>query len=915
MKAAKLLSRTTLARDTLWLVPTCGRPFCASPKILSNSSVKPFSINGSGFSRQIIKESGKGTGPITIHRKLLLIVLFLFACDYAIAELSLHKTVYVDGQYLDSAIVSGSGLSYPYDHFILGAEGSVGWRYNELDGTLDEVAIYDGILSSSRILTHYNAIATNYFNEVMADNPLGYWRFEDATSNNGDPVEDWGNVGRDGTYVDSVSLVPGVLGQAARLHGLMPDGAGDCISIWDGDGAFSLEDITVEVWINSSNLGSNYPRLFQHNGNWLEPDGYGLMCTESLFGVIGANTIDYFAVDVNDGLWHHVVVTYETLGEIGPEIGAANLIFKSIGSTHDSNGWILSENGYVGTFIDVNTAGTVTITISADGSLAGGQLPIMHLHIGDCSEEWTVADNGGSHTTYSNYIADFNLPAGMHAVRIEFVNDYTTSGDRNLYLKSVTFDGATIRNSASSANALAAADNYIENYRKGPATVNFIIGQTGSVPEGTEVQVKLRRHTFNFGTEVYGLWDMPWAEPDPTPGSDNYNYQQFINTHFNMILPGNAGKWRYNEYDRDVVTMQAVDDMLDYADAHGLRARMHGVLWDYDDQEPDWVNTLQNQALTDPCAAAEYWDEIIERIQYFVGERGGRFTDIDGINESYHKPKNTDIFGIEGVAQLYNEMTAASAGRAKIAVNEYSVLEWTDYTNWYREHIENIVNSGGTVEFIGLQNHTSSGGYNTIAVFKNLQLFAGFELPMKITEFSLDSPSSTILTDTMRLCFGNDMTDGFIMWGFWKEQMWRDGSALVDENWDLTDMGVAYEQLMAQWDTNEVVYVNADSQINFAGYYGDYDITINDQVYTLTLTKDTTTYDLQIPCTSQFQGDIYQDCYVDELDLLLFANEWLQEPADADLNDDNDVDFGDFAFIGNDWRLCTDPTNPGCLSE
>ncbi len=878
MKAAKALSRVNFERSILRLVPTRSGPFRARCRL----------------------------------QLIVLSLICLIPFNGAVAELSLNKTVYVDGQFLSDANVSGSGLSYPYGHLILGSEGTVGWRYNELDGILDEVAVYDGILSPSRISTHYDAIATNYFAEVMADSPLGYWRFEDASSSNGDPVEDWGSVGRDGTYVESVSLVSGVLGQAARLHGLMPDGAGDCIDIWDGDGAFSLEDITVELWINSSALGSNYPRLFQHNGDWLTLDGYGLMCTESLFGVIGGGAANYLAVDINDGQWHHVVATYETVGEAEPEISAADMIFKSTGSAHDGDGWNLSSNGYVGTFIDVSTAGPVSVTIKADGSICGVTLPVMHLHIGDCSEAWSVADNGNPHTNYSDYVADFNLPDGMHAVRIEFVNDFNSiSEDRNLYLKSVTFNGATPQNSATSANNLAAADNYIMNYRQGPAIVNLIIGEMGSVPEGTDVQVKLRRHAFNFGTAVYGLDDAPWAEPDPTPGSDAYNYQQFLDSHFNMIVPENAGKWAYNESTRDVVTMGTVDDMLDYADAHGLRARVHGVLWD--SQQPTWVDTLKSQALTDPNTATEYWDEMMERMQYFIADRAYRYTDVDGINESHHADMHTQIYGIEGVADIYNEMVDASAGQAKIAVNEYNVLEWTDYTNWYREHIEDIVSCGGTVELIGLQNHTGSDSYNTITVFKNLQLFAGFELPMIITEFSLDSPSSAILTDTMRLAFGNDMTDGFVMWGFWKEHMWRDGSALVDESWNLTDMGIAYEQLMAQWDANEVCYVDAEGRIIFAGYYGDYDITINDQTYSLTLTKGTTTYDLTIPCTSQLQGDIYTDCYVDEFDLQLLADHWLQESTEADLNDDNDVDFGDFAIMGNDWRLCADPTNPDCL--
>jgi GH35 family endo-1,4-beta-xylanase len=523
-------------------------------------------------------------------------------------------------------------------------------------------------------------------------------------------------------------------------------------------------------------------------------------------------------------------------------IYAGSMAFQSTGSSHDGNGWLLSENGYVGTFINVSSAGTVTITIKADGSIAAGTLPIMHLHIGDNNDMWSVTDHGGSHTTYSDYVAQFDLSAGMHAVRVEFVNDYTTSGDRNLYLKSVTFDDASLQNSATSTNALAAADNYIDNYRKSTATVNI---PDGNVSEGTSVQVSLYNHAFNFGAAVYGHGTAPWTVSNPTPGSDYYNYQQFLNSHFNMIVPENAGKWGNNENNRDVVTMDAVDDMLDYAEDHNLRARMHCALWDYDDQEPDWLDTLEIDALTDPCAAAELWDEIMERIDYYIGDRAHRLTSIDGINEDYHRDLHTEVFGIDGVVDIYNEMAIAAAGHAKIAVNEYAVLDGgTYYRNWYREHIESIMNAGGTVELIGVQDHTSSYQYDAVNVFQNLQLLAGFELPIIITEFSIDEeePGYTyLLTESMRLAFGNDMTDGFVMWGFWnyEDWIWRSGSALVSENWNLTAMGTAYEQLMDQWDTKETVYVDSNSQIQFEGFYGDYILTIGNQNYSFTFDKNT----------------------------------------------------------------------------
>lgn len=522
--------------------------------------------------------------------------------------------------------------------------------------------------------------------------------------------------------------------------------------------------------------------------------------------------------------------------KIALAVNANIMAFKSNGETHDGNGWVLLNNGYVGTFINVDYAGPVTITIQADGSIAEGTLPIMHLHIGDNNEAWSVTDNGYPHTTYSDYVANFNLPDGMHMVRIEFVNDYTVSGNRDLYIKSVTFVGATLENDATTENALAAADNYIDKYQKGLATVN---APDDNILEGTSVQVKLDRHAFNFGTAVYGNDNRPaWTYPNPAPGSDNYKYQQFLNSHFNMIVPENSGKWWYNELSRDVVKMTAVDAMLDYAEAHNLRARMHCAFWD--DQQPGWVDTLKNQALTDPDAALAYWDEMMERIEYYIADRTHRLTDIDGINESCNRDMHTQIYSIEGVADIYNEMVAAAAGQAKIAVNEYGVLEWGGYGNWYREHIEDITNAGGTVELIGIQNHTATYAYDGVGVFQNLQLFAGFELPIIITEFSLyDAPSSSILNETMRLVFGNDMTNGFTTWGFWEGNMWRPNSALVDQNWYLTPMGTAYEQLMAQWDTDEVVYVDSNSQIQFTGFYGDYTLTIEGQSYSITFNKGT----------------------------------------------------------------------------
>lgn len=512
-------------------------------------------------------------------------------------------------------------------------------------------------------------------------------------------------------------------------------------------------------------------------------------------------------------------------------INAGDMVFRSVGQTHEQTGWVLSDEGYLGTFIELADAGTVTITLSADGEMADGVFPVMDLHVANRKATWCVVDHGSPHTTYGTYSATFELPAGMHAVRVEYLNDYST-GDRNLYINNITFSGAavTVVNQATETNVLACSNNYISNCRQGFAQVHLYDSAGNPATGGLPVQVALDRHRFLFGTTVYGL-DMShysWVAPNPTPGTDPYYYQQYQSEHFDTIAIENAGKWKYNENTRDVVDMDYVDAIFDYAELHDLRVRLHSCLWDYDPQEPDWVNTLQVQALTDPAAAQEYRDEITERIQYYVTARAGRYADLDGINESYHNPVHTNIFGLGGVADIYNEIAAATDGKAKVFVNEYSVASTGsgDYSSWYRQHVQDIIDLGGQVDGVGVQSHMYLGYDDPVTVYRVFQNLAGLERTLRVTEFSLDNDETgnipDILSDMMTVTFGCDQFEGFITWGFWRNAMWRKGAALLDADWNLTPAGVAYEQLRDQWNTALTANTDSGGSLDFTGYYGEY---------------------------------------------------------------------------------------------
>lgn len=246
---------------------------------------------------------------------------------------SCAKTLYIDGAYIDYADVN-QGLSWPYERITIGSEANRWYLYNEYVGKMDEFAIYAGVLDPARITAHYTARSVDYATyvaAVQADNPLLYLQFEDASTDHNDVADNSGSIGIDGAYVStgvgSITQTTGIAADSNAIvfPGAEPDANGNCVDVWDGNGDFGEAidgDVTIELWVNFTDINSmpdnDHPRFFQHNGAWDAEGGYGVMVEgPNELGVIGAGDTNYMATssDINDGDWHHIVVTYDSTYE------------------------------------------------------------------------------------------------------------------------------------------------------------------------------------------------------------------------------------------------------------------------------------------------------------------------------------------------------------------------------------------------------------------------------------------------------------------------------------------------------------------------------------------------------------------------------------------------------------------------
>lgn len=547
-------------------------------------------------------------------------------------------------------------------------------------------------------------------------------------------------------------------------------------------------------------------------------------------------------------------------------IAAAAMLHRSSGSATSSD-VTLSENGYVGTYVVVPLTGPVSLSVDAYGTIAGGELPRMNVVVADMHSGWDVATLVATHTF------DTTLPAGTYFVRVELVNA-TPDQSRHLTIRNLSVTGANIHNPNDSASrnaaALAASDTYIQHFRTGHARVAL-----PGVAPGTTVDIVQIKHAFRFGTEVPGFSNAASVDTvladNPAPGSDAERYQARLLRHFNSLTPGNAGKWDSNEAQQDIVTMEGIDRMLEYAATHDLRFRQHAMIWGT--QQPAYIVALTAQAAlpgpTGETAKAELMLEIQERIDYYVWDRAEQYDQIDIYNESYHTgefiPAATywQIYGPDGIAQIYNDSAAAAAAGGNenllLFTNEYNVLNdnGDGYCGWYRQHVEQLINAGGNIGGIGIQYYSyeqigdGAGQHNPHRILGTLQHLSVLHRPLELTEFGIkDNGTGTdeekrqlrarILDESMRLVFGQPQSTGFTIWGFWAGDVWDQApnAYLYDQTWNLSPTGQAYIDLVeGQWTTVTTATVQADGTVSFDGFYGDYVISTGNTLVNLTLTK------------------------------------------------------------------------------
>jgi GH35 family endo-1,4-beta-xylanase len=348
----------------------------------------------------------------------------------------------------------------------------------------------------------------------------------------------------------------------------------------------------------------------------------------------------------------------------------------------------------------------------------------------------------------------------------------------------------------------------ISNIRKSDATIKVVDAQGQPVPN-VAIEVDMTAIDFAFGTAL------------TAGGLDYAPYRNWVKNNFNWGVAANEAKWYANEPAQGMVTYADADKINAFAAANNIKMRGHTVFWSVPDYVQDWVKNLPYPT--------ELQNAVDARLESAVNHFAGTYLHWDVNNEMLHGSFFQDRLGESIRPYMFNRVKALDPN-AKTFVNDYNILSGAYSLSDYVTQIQGLLDAGAQIDAIGVQGHFH--GEDTMEEIKQrLDTLASLGLPIWITEYDYADADpvsrANYLEDFYRTAFGHPAVEGILMWGFWEGDHWRGAdAALMESDFTVNAAGQRYESLRAEWWTNTASNSDANGELIFNGFHGDYQVTL-----------------------------------------------------------------------------------------
>jgi len=526
-----------------------------------------------------------------------------------------------------------------------------------------------------------------------------------------------------------------------------------------------------------------------------------------------------------------LVIPLVLLISLSGSVFPAEVVVKAADMSDNSAGdpfkevWNLWTNGFIGEVFDFPENGVYKFTVIARGTKAFDIWPEMKVL---CNE--TVLF---SSPVASSRLQEFQFTAkiekGICKIKIQFTNDgfdEKKKEDRNLYIERLKIEDngsgllprivpkeeAEPDLKVKKELLMKKLKEQTEKIRKGGLEIT-VLGKDGGIIKNAGIAVDQLRHEFWFGTAIT-------SGVNTFDESTREKFLKILKENFNSAVHENALKWYGTEKEKGQFTYGDADKILAWCEENNISMRGHCIFWEVEEVLQPWIKKLNKEELR---------EAVLKRAKELPERYKGRISEYDVNNEMMHGSFYKNRLG-EGIWKEMFQTVQKSDPEAVLYVNDYDIMKNETLEEQYAAHIRHLIDLGAPVGGIGIQGHFN-GALNPFLVAKSLEVLSKFNLPIKITEFDINSGNERVKAEGLetlyRICFAYPRVNGILMWGFWEGAHWRPKSALFKKDFTPTSAANMYRKLVyEEWWTKAKGQTDDKGKYSCRPYFGEHLVTV-----------------------------------------------------------------------------------------
>lgn len=267
------------------------------------------------------------------------------------------------------------------------------------------------------------------------------------------------------------------------------------------------------------------------------------------------------------------------------------------------------------------------------------------------------------------------------------------------------------------------------------------------------------------------------------------SYSATLAREFSLVEPEDAMKWWVVRASGEGFDFQKGDEVVLYAQAHGMKVRGHCLVWDHNN--PKW--------LTDGHFAVAQMSHLLEQhITTEMKHYSGLVFAWDVVNEALDENGNVKDspwynqpgIGLSDKGTAYLEQSLRWAreadARALLFYNDNGGEGLNRKSDAIYAMLKDFKQRGVPIDGVGLQMHISRLDYDTDAVAKNIERLTKLGLQVHITELDVSLPvdsqgeankedlarQAEIYRGVVRACVTNPGCTAIQTWGFTDKYSW-----------------------------------------------------------------------------------------------------------------------------------------------